>query len=82
MDQSDLDLIESLKDSDAELGRRWREHVELEEQLEGYQRKRVLTTEEQREVQRLKKMKLAGRDRIAEILAKHRDAAPAAAQAG
>lgn len=75
MEHSDLKLIEQLMKQDAELERLWSEHLDFERRLEEMNRKPYLTSEEQVEQARLKKLKLAGRDRIEAILAAHRQEA-------
>jgi uncharacterized protein YdcH (DUF465 family) len=73
MEQQDLDLILKLMDRDPELKRYVEEHRELEARLDEMNRRPYLTPEETVERKRLQKMKLAGRDKIENILAKHRD---------
>jgi len=48
------------------------QHRELERQLEEFNRRPYLTAQESMERKRLQKMKLAGRDKIEQILAKYR----------
>ncbi len=74
MDKKDEELIQSLVDRDPELKRYYDEHIDLERQLAGLQHKGVLTPEEDLEKKRIQKVKLAGKDRIMEILARHRAA--------
>ena len=50
----------------------WNEHREYERQLEDFNRRPYLTAAETIERKRLQKLKLAGRDRIEQILAQHR----------
>ena len=77
MEERDLDLIRSLAPANPELDQLWREHLELEGQLDQLGQRRYLTPEEQVERKRLQKIKLAGRDRIEVILATHRAQTPA-----
>lgn len=74
MEKRDEELIKTLVDEDPELRRYYEEHVDLERQLKGLQHKGVLTPEEDLEKKRIQKVKLAGKDRIMEILARHRAA--------
>ena len=74
MEKHDVDLIQSLVGRDSELKKYYEEHQDLERQLNGLQRKGVLTPEETLEKKRIQKVKLAGKDRIMEILARHRAA--------
>jgi uncharacterized protein YdcH (DUF465 family) len=72
MEREDLELIELLTDRDPELKKFWDEHLEYERQLEGFNRRPYLTAAETLERKRLQKLKLAGRDRMEQILAKYR----------
>ena len=72
MEREDLELIEQLTDKDPELKKFWDEHLEYERQLEGFNRRPYLTAAETMERKRLQKLKLAGRDRMEQILAKYR----------
>jgi uncharacterized protein YdcH (DUF465 family) len=72
MEKQDLELIEQMMDRDPELKRRVVEHREFEKQLEEFNRRPYLTTAETLERKRLQKLKLAGRDKIEQILAKYR----------
>jgi uncharacterized protein YdcH (DUF465 family) len=73
MEKNDEQLILSLLDKDAELRRFYDEHVDLERQISLFQQKAYLTPEEEFQKKRLQKLKLAGKDRIMEILARYRD---------
>jgi uncharacterized protein YdcH (DUF465 family) len=64
--------IRSLLDTDPELRRYYEEHVELKQQLDGLRQKSYLTEEEELEQKRIQKQKLAGKDRMMEILARYR----------
>jgi len=68
-------LIRSLIDTAPELRQLYEEHVELKRQLEDLRQKPYLTEEEEIEQKRIQKQKLAGKDRMMEILARHRQAA-------
>jgi hypothetical protein len=72
MEKHDLDLINRYIEVDPELRRCMDEHVEFERLLEEYNRRPYLTAEESLEKKRLQKLKLAGRDKIEQILAKYR----------
>jgi uncharacterized protein YdcH (DUF465 family) len=50
------------------------EHLEYKHQLEAFRHKHYLTIEEEVEVKRLQKLKLASKDRIMEILNRHQHA--------
>jgi uncharacterized protein YdcH (DUF465 family) len=75
MEAKEEALIRSLVDTDPELRRHYEEHVELKKRLEDLRQKPFLTEEEELEQKRIQKQKLAGKDRIMEILARHRQAA-------
>ncbi len=72
MEKRDLELIQKVIDTDPELKRCMDEHEELERRLDEFNRRLYLTPDEEIERKRLQKKKLAGRDRIETILAKHR----------
>jgi hypothetical protein len=72
MEKHEEELIRSLIHQDDELKRYYEEHLELERQLATFQHKHYLTPEEDIEKKRLQKIKLAGKDRIMEILGRHR----------
>ena len=61
---------ESLLASNEEYRRLYEEHTELESRLKALSDKVVLTDAEQIEESKLKKLKLAGRDRMEEIARK------------
>jgi len=75
MEAKEEALIRSLAGTDPELRRHYEEHVELKKRLEDLRQKPFLTEEEEIEQKRIQKQKLAGKDRIMEILARHRQAA-------
>lgn len=72
MERQDLELIEQLSDSDPELKDIWDKHHEYERLLGEFNRRPYLTTAETIERKRLQKLKLAGRDKMEQILAKYR----------
>lgn len=72
MEQTDLQLIGVWKEKDPELKRLWEEHVDYEEQLELFNKRVYLTTEEELERKTIQKKKLMGRDQIERILIKIR----------
>ncbi len=72
MEKRDEELIAQWLGRDPELKRYVEEHRELERLLEGFNRRPYLTAQESLERKRLQKLKLAGRDRIEQILAKYR----------
>jgi len=72
MEKHEEELIRSLMDADPELRRYYQEHLDLERQLATLQHRHYLTPEEELEKKRIQKLKLAGKDRIMEILGRHR----------
>jgi hypothetical protein len=72
MEKKDEDLILSLLDREPELRRCYEEHLDLERKLGAFQNKHYLTPEEELEKKRLQKIKLAGKDKMMDILAHHR----------
>jgi len=72
MEARDEQLILSVVDRDPELKRLHEEHVQLEKQLAQLNHKGFLNAEEEVERKRLQKVKLAGKDRMMEILSRYR----------
>ncbi len=72
MERGDQELINQLMDRDPELKKYVEEHRDYEKLLEEFNRRPYLTAAETVERKRLQKLKLAGRDRIEQILAQHR----------
>lgn len=72
MEKYDEELISQWIDKDPELKRQVEEHREFERKLDELEKKAFLTTEEETEMKKLKKLKLRGKDQIEEILSKYR----------
>jgi len=72
MEAKEEQLILSLVERDPELKRYYEEHVQLEKQLAQMNHKGFLNPQEELERKRLQKVKLAGKDRIMEILSRYR----------
>jgi hypothetical protein len=72
MDAQDEALISKLVDHNPELKTLVDNHRDFERQLDEMYRRPRLTTEEDLELRRLKKAKLAGKEKIERILAQHR----------
>ncbi|MFQ5666017.1 MAG: DUF465 domain-containing protein [Candidatus Binatia bacterium] len=81
MEKKDEELIQSLLGHDAELKRYYEEHLALERRLSEFNRKLYLTPEQEFEKKEIQKRKLSGKDRIMEILGRHRGGARAEAGA-
>jgi uncharacterized protein len=77
MEKRDEELILSLIERDTELRKHYDEHREFERQLQVFNDKSHLSADEEMERKRLQKLKLAGKDRIMEILHRHRAEATA-----
>ncbi len=77
MNTSDIVIIQDLSVSNPELSRLLERHREYERELEFMARRKWLSSTEQSERQRLKRLKLRGRDRIESIIAPHRQSASA-----
>jgi uncharacterized protein YdcH (DUF465 family) len=76
MESREEQAIVSLLDKDPELKKYYEEHRELERKLVEFQHKLYLSADEEVEKKRLQKMKLAGKDKMMEILGRHRQASP------
>lgn len=74
MEEKDRILIDKHIGRDEELKRYVLEHQLYEKQLEVLEGKHFLTADEELQQKRIKKLKLAGRDKIESILKKYRDA--------
>ena len=72
MEKGDEELIHRLVENDPILRKYWEEHLLFEEQLEAFNKRIYLTPEEGLERKRIQKLKLAGRDKMEEILSKYR----------
>ncbi len=72
MNQRDKELLNSLKTTHPELQRLCTKHEEYEQKLDSLKRVRWSSPAEEAESRKLKRLKLAGRDRMASILAEHR----------
>ena len=68
-------LIRSLIETDSELRSHYDEHLELKRRSEELKNRQFLTEEEEVELKRIQKQKLAGKDKIMEILSRHRQPA-------
>ncbi len=75
MDVKEDALIRSLLDTEPELRRHYEEHTQLKERLQELRQKPFLNEEEEIEEKTIQKQKLAGKDRMMEILARHKQQA-------
>lgn len=67
MEKSDLELIEKHAKDNNELDRLYKEHIRLEGEIEALQVLKIRSPEESKKLKELKRVKLAGRDRMEEI---------------
>jgi uncharacterized protein len=72
MESREEQAIVSLLDKDPELKKYYEEHQALEKKLAEFQHKHYLSPDEEMEMKRIQKLKLVGKDKIMEILGKHR----------
>jgi uncharacterized protein YdcH (DUF465 family) len=72
MESREEQVIVSLLDKDPELRKYYEEHQALEKKLSEFQHKHYLSADEEMEMKRIQKLKLVGKDKIMEILGKHR----------
>ena len=72
MERREEELIQQLLAHDNELRTIYLEHQELKHKLEAFRNKLYLTSEEELEKRRIQKLKLASKDRMMEILHRHR----------
>lgn len=75
MEQKDMELISRFSSQDPELAELFRQHLDFEKELEKIENKSYLTVAEQMRRAEIKKLKLAGKDRIEAILKKYRKVA-------
>jgi len=67
LEAQDLELIKKYAKDNNKLDRLYKEHLRLEAEIERLQAVRVKTMEEEKELKRLKLVKLEGRDQMEEI---------------
>jgi len=75
MENREEALIRSLMETDSELRSHYQEHIELKRRSEELKHQHFLTEEEEVELKRIQKQKLAGKDRMMEILSRYRQPA-------
>ena len=64
----DQNVLQTLLDSDSRFRMLYEEHIIFEKQLSEYERKSFLSSQEELEKNKVKKMKLAGKDAMEKIL--------------
>jgi uncharacterized protein YdcH (DUF465 family) len=72
MEMDENNLIEHLKQTNPEFRQLMEEHLQYERQLEEFNKMRYLTSDQELEKKRVQKIKLRGKDRMAEILKEHK----------
>jgi uncharacterized protein len=72
MEMDEKALIEHLKQTNPEFRQLMEEHLQYEHQLEEFNQLRYLSSEQELEKKRVQKIKLRGKDRMAEILKEHK----------
>jgi len=71
MERYEEELIQRYLSNDHELRTLYDEHQALKHQLEDFRRRQYLTAEEEVEMKRIQKLKLASKDRMVAILNRH-----------
>lgn len=72
MEQYELELIAKYGEKDEELKKLWEQHLEYEKEVERLENKPYLTPQDELELKKIKKLKLAGKTKIQVILEKYR----------
>jgi uncharacterized protein len=72
MEMDENTLIEHLKQTNPEFRQLTEQHLQYERQLEEFNKLRYLTSEQEIEKKRVQKIKLRGKDRMAEILKEYK----------
>jgi uncharacterized protein YdcH (DUF465 family) len=72
MEAKEEQVIVALLDKDPELRKYYEEHQEFEKKLSEFHHKIHLSADEEIEMKRIQKLKLIGKDKIMEILGRHR----------
>jgi len=75
LDERD-EVIEHIKREDEEFRRLVEEHVQFEAELERFNQIRYLTGEQEMEKRRIQKLKLLGKDKMAEIIRRYKASSP------
>jgi uncharacterized protein YdcH (DUF465 family) len=68
MERQELELISSLSQTNPELKHLWGQHTQYEAQLAALERVHHPSEGERREINRLKRLKLRGKERISRII--------------
>lgn len=71
MESKEVELLHKLSENNPQLKHLWGQHKGYEEQLAGLERVRHPSEAERREITRLKRLKLRGKEQISRILDGH-----------
>jgi uncharacterized protein len=74
MEQREEELVQQYAANDEQLRAVYSKHLEYKHQLEAFRHKHYLSSEEEIEVKRIQKLKLATKDQIMEIVSRHQHA--------
>jgi uncharacterized protein len=72
MEEKDLQLINKIIPDNPELKKLWEEHLDYKVKLDEFNRKKYLSAEDELKRREIQKLKLAGKDRIEDILRMYR----------
>jgi uncharacterized protein len=74
MERREEELIQQYAANDEQLRVVYTKHLEYKHQLEAFRHKHYLSSDEEIEVKRIQKLKLATKDQIMEIISRHQHA--------
>ncbi|HTT75112.1 MAG TPA: hypothetical protein VMF50_03940 [Candidatus Binataceae bacterium] len=74
MERREEELVQQYAAHDEQLRAVYAQHLDYKHQLEAFRHKHYLSTEEEIEVKRIQKLKLATKDQIMEIISRHQHA--------
>ncbi len=74
MEQTELELVEKYKKENPELDKLWTAHLNYEKQLEELTKIQFPTIEDETRIKDIKKMKLAGKTRLNQLLEEYKNA--------
>ena len=71
MGADDTEMVEILRQRDASFSRLFDEHGKLDQKIRRIESRAYLSTEDEMEIKRLKKIKLRTKDKMTQILKRH-----------
>ncbi len=74
MEQTELELVEKYKKENPELDKLWTAHLDYEKQLDELAKIQFPTIEDETKIKDIKKMKLAGKTRLNQLLEEYKNA--------